>query len=304
VRAWACIAACLAGWVPGAALAATLGSLQAQTLRLPERATNALTGTQFARRVTGLALAQREQEAASEILSGNVPDFLRKLCPVQVTNVVNEKTNTATFFVAPDYLAVGSDADYLLMPLSPGVAQELADKLHCSLPTRKMVDEIYYAAEVKLAPSPIPPSAAMTTVEVFSNHNSIVCEQRRSKLAEHPFGALVAGHKKDVVISAKLATAPGRVAIYGWHRTNGLPIQPLHLGHTTAWVDYSQCIRLVQQTMVVNGQSNTVAEVLADPVLAGLLSDEGIVRDSAYRQRTEDRGQSSNGTRSARSAGS
>lgn len=257
-------------------------SVQAGTLPLPERATNAPSGGQFAERVAGLTLAEREREVYQEVMAGNVPKFLRQLCPVQTTNVIEEQTNTATFFVTPDYLAVGSDADYLLMPLSPGIAQQLADKLHATLPTRKMVDEVYAAAEVKLAPSPLPPSAAMTTVEVFSNHNAAVYRQRADQLALHPLGALVAGHKKDVVISAKLAAVPGKVAIYGWHRTNGVPIQPLYLGHTDTWVDYSQCIRLAQQAMVVNGTNTTISEVLSDPKLAVLLSDEGAIGKPRY----------------------
>src|SRR5206468_8191005 len=126
----------------------------------------------------------------------------------------------------------------------------IAGALNCALPTHKMVNDIYSAAEVKLAPSPIPPSPAMTTVLVFSNHNAIVRAQRTEQLKAHPLGALVAGHQKDVVIAAGLASAPGKVAIYGWHQTNGAPIQPLYLGHTAAWVDYSQCIRLVQQKML------------------------------------------------------
>ena len=96
------------------------------------------------------------------------------------------KTNTATFYVTPDYLAIGSDEDYFLIPISPNTAQRIADALHCSLPTPKMVDEIYAAAEVKLAPSPIPPSAAMTTVPVFSNHNATVRAQRAEQLESAP----------------------------------------------------------------------------------------------------------------------
>src|ERR1019366_8697613 len=95
-------------------------------------------------------------------------------------------------------------------------------------------------------------------------------------------GALVAGHQKDVVISAKLASASGKVAIYGWHQTNGVPIQPLYLKHIASWVDYSQCTRLVQEKMTVNGVTKTVAEVLADPALAGLLSNEGPVPNPRY----------------------
>ena len=120
------------------------------------------------------------------------------------------------------------------------------------------------------------------TVPVFSNHNATVRAQRTAQLKAHPLGALVAGHQKDVVFSARLAAAPGKVAIYGWHQTNGAPIQPLYLGHTAAWVDYSQCTRLVQQKMLVNGQPKTVAEVLADPALSGLLSDEGVIPDPRY----------------------
>jgi hypothetical protein len=79
-----------------------------------------------------------------------------------------------------------------------------------------------------------------------------------------------------------LANAPGKVAIYGWHRTNGAPIQPLYLGHTSDWVDYSQCIRLVAQTMLLNGQTQTLSEVLSNPKLAGVLSSEGVIVQPRY----------------------
>jgi hypothetical protein len=49
-----------------------------------------------------------------------------------------------------------------------------------------------------------------------------------------------------------------------------------------SWVDYSQCTRLVQQKMTVNGLPKTVAEVLADPALAGLLSNEGPIPNPRY----------------------
>ncbi len=256
--------------------------LHAQTLDLPPRSSNALTGTEFARQIAPLDLTEREQVVVAQVSSGNVPNFLRKLCPVPACSVVGNTTNTATFYATPDYLAVGSDDDYFLIPVSPNTGQRIADALHCSLPTPKMVDEIYAAAEVKLAPSPIPPTPAMTTVPVFSNHYAIVRAQRAEQLPAHPLGALVAGHQKDVVISAKLASAPGKVAIYGWHQTNGVPIQPLYLKHVAAWVDYSQCTRLVQQKMTVNGSTKTVTEVLADPAVAGLLSNEGPVPDPRY----------------------
>jgi hypothetical protein len=234
-----------------------------------------LSGSEFARRVAMLDLGERDREVYAQVMAGNVPDFLRRLCPVPARSVVEGRINSGTYYVTPDYLAVGSDDDYFLAPISPYTAQRIAEALHCTLPTPKMVNQIFFAAEVKLAPAPIPPSAAMTTVPVFRQHNDLVRAQRAEQLPAHPLGALVAGHKKDVVLTARLAANPGKVAIYGWHRTNGLPIQPLYLKHSAAWVDYSQCVRLVQQKMVANETARTVAEVLADPALAGLLSDEG-----------------------------
>jgi hypothetical protein len=276
--------ALLVGGLQGALLCCA--SLYAQTLPLPPRPAGALTGTEFIRRVTPLDLAERDREVVAQITAGNVPNFLRKLVAVSVVSVAEDVTNHVTFYATPDYLAVGSDEDYFLTPVSPNTAQRIADALHCSLPTPKMVDEIYRAAGVKLAPATIPPSPAMTTVPVFSNHNAIVRGQRAEQLQAHPLGVLVAGHQKDVVITAKLATAPGRVAIYGWHQTNGAPIQPLYLKHLASWVDYSQCTRLVHEELLVNGTTQTVAQVLADPALAGLLSDEGVVATPRYPRNT------------------
>jgi hypothetical protein len=253
-----------------------------QTLNLPPQPADAPSSTAFIRQITSLDFAEREREIYAQITAGNIPNFLRRLCPVEVTNVYADHTNRATFYATPDYLAVGSDEDYFLTPMTPNTAQRIADALDCSLPTRKMVNEIYFAAPLKLAPTPIPPSPAMTTVPVFSNHNATVREQRAERLKDYPPGTLTAGHQKDVVLANALSTSPGKVAIYGWHQTNGRPIQPLYLGHVASWVDYSQCIRLVLQTMVVNGRNRRLSEVLADPELSGLLSDEGTLSEPRY----------------------
>jgi len=258
------------------------GNALAQTFVLPPRATNAPGGTDFVKMISPLDFTQREQAAVREVFAGNVPAFQRRLCPVTVSNVVAGVTNSATFFVTPDYLAVGSDDDYLLMPVSPNTAQRIADRLNCVLPTHKMVDEIYAAAEVKLVPTPIPPGPAMTTVPVFNQINEMIRTQRLANLSSHPLGALVAGHKKDVVISARLAGMTNKVAIYGWQQTNGAAIQPLYTGHAAAWVDYSHGIRLVSKNMLVNGETETVARILADPRLCGLISDEGVITNARY----------------------
>jgi hypothetical protein len=248
--------------------------LDAQTLDLPTRSPAALKGREFARSIVGLPTKEREGAILAEVKKGNIPTFLRALVPVTVT----DGTVRATFFAAPDYLAVGSDDDYFLTPLTPTSAQEVADLLGCTLPTTKMVDDIYAAAPVKLEPSPIPPTPEMTGVPVFLRHHEMILGQRGGR----PPGPLAAGHKKDVVIANKVLKANGKVAIYGWHRAVGKPIQPLYSGHSEAWVDYSHGIRLVGRRVLVDGQPARVEEVLADTRLAPLLSVEGVMTRTRY----------------------
>jgi hypothetical protein len=258
------------GWAPAGEVA------------LPPRPMDAPKGAALAGRIAALDLATREKEIIAEVSRGNVPEFWRHFVPVTVTRKVDQQDMTAVYEVSPDYLAIGADDDYFLVPVSPATAQALADKLDCVLPTPRMVGDIHAAAAVKLPPMPIPPSPEMTTVPVFRQHNEIVRQQRAALLAAHPLGALVAGDKKDLVLTRRLFNAPDKVAIFGWHRLDGTPIQPLYVGHAASWVDYSQGTRLVRQNMTVDGKPTTVAEVLADAKNCVLLSDEGPLLDPRY----------------------
>jgi len=94
-----------------------------------------------------------------------------------------------------------------------------------------------------------------------------------------PLGALVSGDKKDVVLSNRLITHPGQIAIYGWHRLTGAPIQPLSTVHGAHYADYSHGIRLVSRKVLVDGKLRSIAEILEDPVLSKVLSDEGPIRN-------------------------
>lgn len=249
-------------------------SLAARTLDLPPRPAGAIDGKAFAQSISELEPRERETRIRREILSGNVPPFLRELVPVHFSKNGHE----AILEVTADYLAVGSDRDYFLCPMTPGTARAIADSIGCALPTPRIVDAIHQAATVKLEPSPIPPSPAMTTVPVFLQHNEMVFAQRAAK----PAGGLVAGHKKDVVVAKRLLERPGRVAIYGWHRRDGRPIQPLYAGHVESWVDYSHGVRLVSRRIMLDGQEATLDDVLLNPELAPLLSNEGALRSSRY----------------------
>ena len=90
-----------------------------------------------------------------------------------------------------------------------------------------------------------------------------------------PLGPLTAGHKKDLVLTTRLRRRPGRVAIYGWHRTSGKPIQPLSTVHGARYADYSHGVRFVSPQVMVDGLAHEYFEVLGDPILGPILSNEG-----------------------------
>lgn len=238
-------------------------------LALPARPEAALSGSDFYRKAAAYDWQQRDSLAVREILNGNLPAFLRKFVAIPVTATDSAgNPMQATFYVLPDYLAVGHDADWARVPLTPMAAQQLADSLNCFLPTRKMVDAIYRQATVKLEPLPL--YAHRDSTPTMYQHHLMIEGQRQGRKG------LIAGIKKDVVISDKVSRdpRPNRVAIYGWHRLDGKPIQPVHTGHVNWYVDYSHGIRLVYRQVKLGNKWIDYTEVLRDPKLRLLLSDE------------------------------
>ena len=213
---------------------------------------------------------ERDSFAAKEILAGNIPSLLKKFERIKVSIIdsVNSKTINAEYFVSPDYLSIGTDDDWARINITPLAAQKIADSFQCFLPTRKMVDDIYKAAKIKL--EPVPMFAFRDSTPTMWHHHLIIEGQRKGRKG------LIAGVQKDVVISGKISRdpKPDRVAIYGWHKPDGIPIQPLYIGHVYWWVDYSQGIRLVYRKIKVGKIWMDYIDVLNDPVLKKLLCDE------------------------------
>jgi hypothetical protein len=246
---------------------------------IPARPKDARSGSEFVKRIGGLSPAAREEAVAAEVLRGNIPDFLRRL--QQVTVRAKDKAgkeHSAAFEVMPDYLAVGTDADFIRLPMTPMTAQRIADAFGCSLPTRKIVDEVYRQASVKLEPLPL--TDQREAVATFALHHDLIEKQRTGK----ELGALVVGTKKDVVVTNRLGEKPKRVAIYGWHNLDGTPIQPLTIVHRDTYVDYSHGVRLIKRAVTVDGKPRDVRHVLHAADLCGLLSDEGPVEFPTYER--------------------
>jgi hypothetical protein len=245
--------------------------------KIPPRHDSAMTGSEFAGYVSGMDQSEREEAIKTELIHGNVPDFSRKLHPVHLTDRSEDgKIHKATLFVMPDYLAIGSDNDFLLVPMNLYSADEVAERFGFVLPTRKIVDAIYQQSDVCLAPQPMPAGPRMRSTEYYVKHNRRIKEQRLA--AGCTPGSLVSGHKKDVVLTNRLRYRKGQIAIYGWHRPTGIPIQPLSTVHGARYADYSHGIRLVSDTVLIDGEPRPISGVLEDPKLARILSDEGVVK--------------------------
>ena len=162
------------------------------------------------------------------------------------------------------------------MPMIPYTGQDFCDAFGFVLPTRKMVNDIWAASKTHLDPRPL--TVKRESPLTFFQHHKIIEEQ----LKGIERGTFVAGIKKDIVVTNKLAEAPKRVAIYGWHYPTGVPIQQVYTGHVDWYVDYSHGVRPVRRLMRVDGVVQPFEEIVKDSVLRSLLSDEGEVSVTRY----------------------
>ena len=231
----------------------------------------------FAQALQGRDDVQREAAVRKALLEGDIPPFLMHLKPVSFHGRrVSGRAIEITICVMPDYLAVGTDRDFLRVPMAMPTAIDVARAYGFMLPTRKMVDAIYQQADLRLAPQPLPAGPAMRSADYILRHEQIV---RAQVGTAGPPDGLVAGHMKDVTFSKLLWSRPERVAIYGWHRMNGTPIQPLSTVHGAWYADYSHGVRLVSATAFVDAEPQPLEEILQSSELAPIVSDEGPIPD-------------------------
>ncbi len=257
------------------------GTLPPEISAIPPRPPDALGGTAFFEQLSKVPAAAQQRAIRAEILKGNVPLFLRRMQPVRLVGVTPARRRvSATVWVLPDYMAIGSDTDFVRVPLDLPTALALASALDLRLPTRKVVDAVYQQAAVRLPPITMRPGPRMRSPGYVLTHNRRIEEARVGK----PLGALTAGHKKDLVLTRRLQRRPGRVAIYGWHLAAGRPIQPLSTVHGARYADYSHGVRFVAPTVLIDGAPREYYEVLADKNLSPVLSYEGRIQNARALQ--------------------
>jgi len=242
--------------------------------QIPTRKPDAETGSTFMKRMISLTLEEREVEIYKALAAGNMPDFLRKTVRLNATFKDSlGRSHELIYEVMPDYLAIGNEEDYCRIPMNPHTAQRLANFFGGSLITAKLSDHIYENAAVKLAPFFYKPVGRENeSIEKFIIHNEQIEKQKVD--AQGKNGLLIAGIKKDVILSNRLAKSHDGVVIYGWHKLDGIPIQPVYSGHVDWYVDYSHGIRLMNKNVILDGKAVPVSEILSDPILYKLLSNE------------------------------
>lgn len=228
-----------------------------------------ITGEEYYKIILKMNWKMRDSLALIQFNEGNVPDFLKKFTKIK-TSITDSlgKIHKAYYYVSTDYLSIGTNSSWARVPLTPQTAQIIANKWNCFLPTKKIVDEIYHQAVVKL--EPVPMYIYRDSSITMWQHHLIIEGQRKNRKG------LIAGIKKDVVISEKIFSdsKPNRVAIYGWHQSNGKPIQPLYTGHVNWYVDYSHGIRLVYRKIYIDGKEYDYLDMLKHPIFKHIICDE------------------------------
>src|SRR5208282_1310095 len=168
-----------------------------------------------------------------------------------------------------------SDNDFLLMPMRLATALSTASDYGFTLPTPRLLDAIYAQAAAHFVPQPLPASSQMRSTDYSVRHNQLVGVQRTELGVS--LGALIAGDKKDLVLTNRLRNHLDRVAIYGWHATDAKPIQSLSTVHGWRYADYSHGARLISTRVFIDGKPGSIFDILQDNRLARALSDEGVI---------------------------
>ncbi|APR86110.1 N-acetylmuramoyl-L-alanine amidase [Minicystis rosea] len=120
-----------------------------------------MTGTQFLETIRSASRPAREEAIVAALLEGHVPSFLRVFQHLAVSAPGRDGAmHAALVRVLPDYLAIGTDDDFIRVPMSPISAQRIADASGCLLPTTKLVTTIWANAALKLRPSRSRPGRA------------------------------------------------------------------------------------------------------------------------------------------------
>ena len=222
---------------------------------------------------------------------GNVPE------PTWTTVSYVKDGHTVEFAVATDALMIGSTDPIRLNATHP-TAQKLADMFGAMLPTTRMADAAYQAGH-QIAPQPGASDSHMSDTSRMIEHSDRVSRARALTGAGE--GELIGDNGKHWVNTEQLLNSDGTIANmrdanrnpvpgtiaaanFGWHTSpamtnsvspGGAPvIQSIGLRHNDGHTDYSQVVQLYGTTVAIDGNPMKIEDIMQDPDLAYLVSDE------------------------------
>lgn len=211
---------------------------------------------------------EREKLVYEEVIKRNLKTNL-----VPVTVEMKDGTKV-TYKVMPDYITI----DGLRVPMSGRTAQKVADHFGMVLPTDKMSDQIYDAADVKLRPPPLSSSGFRDKGGRYYSAEEVVkhkigdpdaalaySEQIEKELAQKGKSGLVAGHMKDVIMPYD----PEKLGLYGWRGEDGGLIQTPRTPHdTSVHTEYGAGTRLADSKVTVTTPDGRTIDTTMDKLMA------------------------------------
>lgn len=237
------------------------------------------------RNPTALHLSDFVRQNVSWIAPRAIPLENASACHIRVYEPTEDPLRFGeqrlSIFVGLDYIGLGQQYSYLRTPITPQLGQELADRFGCILPTPKIVDLIL--GDANRLPAHMQDRRLWNVwMANAMNENDMAADNLTAEV-------LVAGHRKDVVLSDKLPRPTAKVdkvrtrnvAIYGWHGARGPnPLQPLYVRHSATYVDYSHGVRLISRRCLVHPtirspgvktEERDILDVMSDGELGPLL---------------------------------
>jgi hypothetical protein len=217
----------------------------------------------------------RHQLVLEQVAQHNMPDTWDDWVTVTVRG---RKGTVVAFEVSPHGLRIGTNSDWVEVPLDGPHAAAAAEILGYSLCTAWMADQVYvqakkhggaihYFAAAEIANSlglygwnnDVPDGEKMKSPEFFQQRSILL----QNWLHDHAIapGTLVAGYFKTVVPPVDGLTRHGGLEMLGGHSDQGEKIQSLSGGfHGRSFFDYSHNIRLAKNVIRVQGQAMTLSE--------------------------------------------
>ncbi len=275
------------------------------TVKIPERDPRSKTGSELFREwglnrdMNGFQ-PELTRRIIAEIEKGNVPDSCRNMSTVNMTDPNNPRGPQLSFRTSNGFLAVGSNKDNIMVPLSGPMAKEIADHFGWVLPTADMAEARDYQSQVKLKVGGLQDISRMADLEWARRHDVQNKQKLQEWLTEYnathkpPLTEadlskrLVGGGKKYVFIGRGATIDGGGVGITGllmdgvnprtgkpFIQDTGYP-HPYNIeGKSGGHGDYSQCDPIVDPQITIREAGRPIKTVHLYDILRAPPPPEG-----------------------------